>query len=264
MKKNILIKADAYNINTLIYYNDIKDIRKAVVFGHGFGGHKDNKAAERFANRVLEKNKGIAVITFDWPAHGSDVHKNLRLDDCMSYLEHVIAYAHEQLKAEELYGYATSFGGYLFLRYLSLKGKRQSYDDGENPASHFKKLALRNPAIEMYNVITSTIIDDEEFEIIMKGKPVLVGFDRKIRVDKEFLDELKESDITEYDYIDYADDILILQGMLDELVPPESVKRFADDNLIDYIPVERADHRFTDLNTMHYAINEIIKYFEMR
>lgn len=252
MEKNFIIKMDGYNISCKIYCDKIREVKKAVIFGHGFGGHKDNKAAMRFANRVLDKNSGVAIITFNWPCHGDDMHKVLRLEDCMTYLDNVIAYANEQMKADELYAYATSFGGYLFLKYI---GER------ENP---FVKIAFRCPAVKMYDVITASIVKGDEYESIMSGKPALVGFDRKIKIDKEFLDELKESDITENDYIDYADDILILQGTLDELVPMQMVREFADDNLIDFVPVERADHRFTDLNTMILAISEIIKFFGMR
>ena len=71
--KYFCINAEKHSIHCKIYLDDPKAIGTVVVFGHGFGGHKDNRAAEKFAARVLEKNKGAAVITFNWPCHGDDV-----------------------------------------------------------------------------------------------------------------------------------------------------------------------------------------------
>lgn len=252
MEKYFNINSDKYNVSCKIYCDDIKAVQTTILFGHGFGGHKDNKAAERFAKRVLEKNKNIAVVTFNWPCHGDDVRQKLQLDDCMTYLDLVISYVRNNLNVEKIYSYATSFGGYLFLKYIA---------DNGNP---FKKLALRCPAVDMYRVITKAIMKDDELDRIMQGKTVLVGFARKIKVTKSFLDDLVSSDIQNNDYIDFADDMLILQGTTDEVVQFSSVKTFAENNVIDFIPVEGADHRFMDLNKLNYAHSEIIKFFGLK
>ena len=252
MEKYFNINSDKYNVSCKIYCDDIKAVQTTILFGHGFGGHKDNKAAERFAKRVLEKNKNIAVVTFNWPCHGDDVRQKLQLDDCMTYLDLVISYVRNNLNVEKIYSYATSFGGYLFLKYIA---------DNGNP---FKKLALRCPAVDMYRVITKAIMKDDELNRIMQGKTVLVGFARKIKVTKSFLDDLVSSDIQNNDYIDFADDMLILQGTTDEVVQFSSVKTFAENNVIDFIPVEGADHRFMDLNKLNYAHSEIIKFFGLK
>ncbi len=252
MARQFNIKDDNYNICGRIYCEDIRAVKKAVIFGHGFGGHKDNRAAERFAARILGKNKGAAVIVFDWPCHGDDVRKKIQLDDCLAYLRLVINEARERLHAEELFGYATSFGGYLFLDYIAKNG------------SPFKKMALRCPAVDMYEVLTTSLITPEMQEKLDKGKTAAAGFDRKVEVSREFLAELQETDLTKYDFIDYADDILILHGTKDEVVPMDKVKQFADDNLIDFIPVEKADHRFSDPAIMDAANAEIIHFFGMR
>ncbi len=252
MEKQFKINSDKYNVSCKIYCDDIKSIQTAILFGHGFGGHKNNKAAERFAKRVLEKNKNIAVVTFNWPCHGDDVRQKLQLDDCMTYLDIVVSYVKTSLNAEKIYAYATSFGGYLILKYIA--------DNG----SPFEKLAFRCPAIDMYDVITKAIMKNDELDRIMQGKTVLVGFDRKIKVTRSFLDDLTESDIQNIDYMDFADDILILQGTADEVVQFSSVKTFAENNVINFIPVEGADHRFIDLNKLNYANSEIIKFFGLK
>ena len=249
MQKYFNIKAEGNIVRCKIYYSNLKEIETAVIFGHGFGGHKDNKAAEKFAMRVLKKNQNVAVITFNWPGHGDDTHSKLSLERCSDYLRVVIEYTKETLNAKDIFGYATSFGGYLFLRYISEFG---------NP---FRNVALRCPAVKMYDIMKSTIIPELEYLMIEKGKNALIGFDRKVEVNLRFLNELKEADIAKINYIEYADKILILHGTKDEIVPFEDVKAFANDNSIDFITVENADHRFTEPKKMDLAVTEIIKQF---
>lgn len=65
MERYFEINKNGCNIRCKMYFADAYNIQKVVVFGHGFGGHKDNRAAEKFAQRVLSTKKGIAVITFN-------------------------------------------------------------------------------------------------------------------------------------------------------------------------------------------------------
>ena len=252
MDKHYSVNTDGYSIRCKLYVDKPGEIKRIILFGHGFGGHKDNKAAERFARRVIGKNKGVGVITFDWPCHGEDARKLLRLSECDTYLRLMLADIEEHYAPEELFAYATSYGGYLFLKYISEHG---------NP---FRKIALRCPAIDMHDVLVKNVLTAEELAKIGKGKPELVGFDRKVAIDQTFLDSVKEADIRQRDFIDFADDILILHGTKDEIIPPDTVKDFAENNVIDFIPVEAADHRFMNPASMDYAIVKIIDFFGMR
>jgi dipeptidyl aminopeptidase/acylaminoacyl peptidase len=90
-----------------------------------------------------------------------------------------------------------------------------------------------------------------------------VGFDRKILVGSDFLEDLKCHDIRQLDYLDYAEDILILHGTADEIVPFDSSCSFADNNLIEFIPVENADHRFRDPQKMEFAIKQILSFYAL-
>lgn len=249
MIKNFEINSSGVNIRCRVYSEKGAAVRKAVIFGHGFCGHKDNKAAERYADHVLKKHKDAAVITFNWPCHGDDVKKKLTLSDCSNYLSLVIRDTAEKYPGAELYGYATSFGGYLFLRYIHEFG------------TPFVKTALRCPAVNMYGVMINTIMSGDDAEKLRKGKDAAVGFDRKIMVSQAFLDELRENDIREYDYLDLAESILILHGTKDEVVPITDSQTFADNNLIEFIPVQNADHRFQDPKTMDEAIRHIQNFF---
>lgn len=251
MEKYFSINEGGHSIKCKLYCGDVRGIAVPVIFCHGFSGHKDNKAAERFAQTAISKHKGVGVLTFDWPAHGDDVKKRLELSDCDAYLTLVIDYVRRQLAPKRLFAYATSFGGYLALKYLSEHG---------NP---FEGLALRCPAVEMYKSMTRILASSSDEEKLRKGGDVQVGFDRKVSINSRFLEELRAADITAFSFFDYAEDMIILQGMRDEVVSPEAVRAFADDNLIELIEFEKADHRFQDPALMGQAIKRILEFFAL-
>lgn len=250
MEKYFEINKNGQNIRCKLYFSKGTDIKKIVLYSHGFAGHKDNAAAQKFAERVLNKYKGIAILIFNLPCHGDDVKKKMVLSDCITYMELVLDYINTEMGVNEIYSYATSFGGYLVLKYIS---------EHKNP---FTKIALRCPAVNMADVLTKTIMKNDELDLIAKGKPVKVGFDRKIDVNSQFLDDLKTNDIQKIDFISFADDMLILHGTKDEVVPFEVSKSFAENNVIEFITVENADHRFKNPASMELAIKSVIEFFE--
>lgn len=251
MHRYFEINEMSHNIRCKLYCSSHKEISRIVVFCHGFGGHKDNGAAEKFAERMLSKYKGCALVTFNWPAHGDDVKKTLSLQDCSDYLSLVTDYLCRKYQTQELYCYATSFGGYLTLKYIHAQG---------NP---FRKIALRCPAVNMYEVLTQAIMSSDALDQLRKGKPASVGFDRKVLLTPAFLEELNTQDIRQLDYLDYAEDILILHGTADEIVPYDAAYTFADNNLIEFMAIEGADHRFRDPQKMEEAMKAILTFFEL-
>ena len=244
------IHDNGYNVRCKLYCSDPKSVRRAVLFGHGFGGHKDNKAAERFASFAIGKHADLAVIVFNWPCHGDDMRRHLDLASCDRYLDLVIRDTRERLRALRLDAYATSFGGYLFLRYIARHG---------NP---FTATVLRCPAIDMHSVLTHAIMAEGQLEQIQSGKEILVGFDRKVPVSPAFLAELRGESMAAVDFTGEMDRMLILHGTDDELVPFDMAQRFSDDNLIELIPVEGADHRFRNARHMDTANKETLSFMD--
>ncbi len=251
MFKYFEINEDGHNIRCKVYAEDLKKARRAVIFGIGFAGHKDNKAAQRFAEKAYGKYKDLITVVFNWPCHGDDVKKKLYLSDCERYLDLVLDKVKERFGVTELYANATSFGGYLFLKYISEKG---------NP---FRRIALRCPAVNMYDTLAGSIIRGADYEKLQKGKEIQVGFDRKVPVTMGFLEELKENDIRTREFLDYAEDILIIHGTGDEVVPFAEGQQFADNNLIEFIPMEGADHRFQNPVKMDLANKYILEFFDL-
>ena len=248
--KLFTINRNGCSIHCRLYQADSPETGRVVLYGHGFGGHKDNRAAARFAEYVLSKQKGIAVLCFDWPCHGEDARKKLLLEDCSLYLDSIIDYVRSQFPEAKLQVYATSFGGYLFLNYIAKNG------------SPFEKIALRCPAVPMYDVLMHAIASPEDEEKLAKGKEVLVGFDRKIRISPEYVKSLRETDLNQADFTPYCDDILIVHGTKDEIVPIAAVEAFAERNHIPFFPIEKADHRFVDPGKMTEAIKLIAEFLE--
>ena len=249
MHKYFEINTQGSNIRCKAYFAEKGAVEKAVIFCTGFAGHKDNNAANKFADKLLSKHKDAAVIVFNWPAHGDDVKKKLVLSDCSTYLELVIREVQSLFGARELYAYAVSFGGYLLLKYISEHG------------DPFRKIALRSPAVDMYHVLTRTIMKNDELDRIEKGKDILVGFDRKIIVTRALLSDLRENDIRKRDFLEYADSMLIIHGTKDEVVPFEDSRAFAEENVIELILVEKADHRFQDPVLMSLANKHVMEFF---
>lgn len=250
MERYFAVNQAGHNIRCKLYCNDPRGIRRIVVFCHGFCGHKDNAAAAKFAQKMLAKWKGSALVTFDFPVHGDDVKKKISLSDCVTYLDFLVQDLLQRYAPETLYVYATSFGAYVTLKYIQEKG---------NP---FGKIALRCPAIDMYQSFTNVILDSGDKEKLEKGKDVPVGFDRKVMVSPQFLRELEGTDIRNRDYLDWAEDMRIFHGTADEIVPIESAASFADEQLIEFVPIEGADHRFHNPVHMDLAIKLILEFFQ--
>ena len=240
-----------YEIRCKLYYNDPEKIQRAVLFGHGFGGHKDNGAANRFADCALSRDDHMAVITFNWPCHGDDTSRELKLEDCNAYVRTLVSYIKDRYGISEVLAYATSYGGYLFLRSLA------------EDKDLFAKVALRCPAVDMYKVLTESIMTEDNRKQILAGENAMVGFDRKIKVSPEFVKELRSADITETDYSGISEKTIILHGTQDEIVSFDAVKRFAEKNKIPFVPVDGADHRFSDKNKMDEAICKMCEYLDI-
>lgn len=248
MERYFEINESGHNVRCKLYCRDLHSIRKAVIFCHGFGGHKDNASAAKFAERMISKYKSTALITFNFPCHGDDVKKKLLLQDCVTYIDLVVGYASANFTSE-IYAYTTSFGSYLTLLYLTQHG---------NP---FRKILLRSPALNLYDSFVKNILTEEDREKLQKGREAQVGFDRKVPVTSAFLQEIQEKDVRKTEFLDWAEDMLILHGTKDDVIPFEVSHVFSEEQLIELIPIEGADHRCRDPKKMDLVIKHILEFF---
>ena len=157
----------------------------------------------------------------------------------------------------------------VWLRYNDVNRRRQgAVMNGLMGASQMQGADVYTPeyqeqmfiAQDIRDSLMQTIMTAQELEKENSGKPVMVGFDRKVRIDRAFLDELASYDVFEHEYFDAADDILIIQGTKDEIIPFDLVKQFAEQNVIELIVAENADHRFSDPKIMDLAVANTIHF----
>lgn len=247
--KYFSINQAGFSVRCKLYYSSLDSVSEVILCCHGFGGSKENRSAERLAQKVLSKKKHTALLAFDWPCHGEDARSKLVLDDCDRYLSLVIEYAKRELGSQTLFAYATSFGAYLTLKYLS---------EHENP---FRRIVLRSAAVRMYEVLHDNALTEKERSLLAKGKEIMVGFQRKIRLGNPFMDCLREADVSARDYTSLSYRILMIHGTKDELVPIEPVRMFAEGNRIPFLSVENADHMFVDTEKMDEAVNAVMRFF---
>ncbi len=225
IEKKFEVNSNKNNIKCKIYENNLRNINHIILSIHGFGGNKDNSVTRKLAEDLIERYDDVAVISFDLPCHGNDVKQKIDLNDCDNYLDIMVNYIHEKENVNDIYVQATSFGGYLVLKYIS---------EHNNP---FTKIALRCPAINMYNLMLERILTKEQLLELAKRKDVECGKDRKIKITDNFLLQLKENNILKRDYIDQSESILIMHGTKDELIDFEIDRKFCDDNIIEFIPI---------------------------
>lgn len=246
----ITVRTDGNEVYAKLYHGEhAEKVNRAVIYTHGFGGNKENRSAQMLAEGMIASRPDTALMTYDLPCHGEDGSARLEIGRCHEYMASVLGYMKERFSPEEVYACGNSFGGYLTLRYMSLND------------SAFRKAALRCPAVEMYNVLTG-LVTPEQHEALGRGQPI--DTEQGITVFPEFVRELREADITESDYTARSinKNIIIVHGTEDEVVPFESVRRFADRNIIRFVPIEGADHRFTAGDTLETAVSIMRGFIE--
>lgn len=238
--KNFVLTTERYPIPCKSFFSEGK-VKKIVIGVHGFAGDKDSSVLYTLAEHLV-KNEG-ALICFDFPSHGKSeaLDSSLRVENCMQDLLDVAEYARENYPQKEYGIFATSFGGYITLL-CSAKLK------------DFKKV-LRAPAVTMAKSFIEKIIPvskDEFFE----QKGALCGFDRKM-----FVSSLFYNDLLKYKVQFPEEEILIIHGTEDEIIPYEAIRKFASDNAkIKLVTVYGADHRFKKEGELEQIIENTMNW----
>lgn len=220
-----------------------------IIACHGFGGDKESSAIELLAQEANKKN--IGVIAFDFPAHGeSEVEGDFfTLDNCISDLEAVEEYIREKYKnVNKIDIFATSYGAYITL----LKIIRN--DDNYN------KIILRAPAIEMGNIFKDYLLKEDINKFLERGFAIL-GFERNIKITKEFYLELEKNKIIEL--YDKRKEMLIIQGDEDNVAPLKDTIEFVNaiNNVILKI-LKGADHRMKKEGELEKVVGWTLRYIK--
>lgn len=234
----------------ICYQESIPDPDSIIIALHGFAGDKESSCISMLEKTA--KTMGIGLVKFDWPAHGESKTNgfNLTIDNCLSDLDTVIKYVQQRFPTSKLLAFATSFGGYLTLLY--------NYKHPEV----FDHILLRSPAIRMGKVMSENILKEEtKQEELKKNGFVNEGFERVIEVTEDFVQQLNEHDVLKLYENKWLNNISIIHGTADDLVPFSDSEKFAKDHGCTLYPVVGADHRYKKDGELERVMDIAVKVF---
>ena len=210
---------------------------------HGFGGSKGSSMIVTLRDDFDEK--GIGVVSFDWPQHGDSDAPDcaLSVESCLDDLDTVLKRLSQSTHLP-IACFATSFGGYLATLYRN-----------EHPEA-FTRLILRSPALKADKVLRG-ITKKEDLERAERGERIILGEGNrpKMTLDRSFYDSLSRHDA--YSAAPPSpENILIIQGTGDTIVSPEDTRGYAEKNGIRLISLENAGHEYDGADEKKRVIAE--------
>ncbi len=225
-----------------------KKVSRIIIAVHGFAGDKESGAIASLAEEMVKKD--TLVVALDLPGHGtSEVDGDaLTLENCLNDITSVEEYYHEQYKDAKLSYFATSFGAYLVL--LKLIRKPQKYD----------KIVLRCPALKMDKIFVHAILREPMEEFKKRGYTI-VGYERELKVNYTFYEELENTQIFELFQKD-ENEILIIHGDKDDTAPIEDSYAFQAKYQTAMKVVKGADHRFKKEGELEQVIAYAEQFYE--
>ena len=230
-----------YNIMCDEYITGKEDI--VIIAMHGFAGDRKSTCIKKLRQSMLKLN--IGLITFDWPSHGeSEVDgKYLTVNNCLIDLETVYNYVKQKNTKSKIIAFSTSFGGYITLLYNI---KKENKFDG---------IILRAPAIQMYDVLMNNILNNDMMDSLKTNRYFDFGFERIMRVESKFIEELKNNNIFDLYKNNVFNNIDIIHGTNDITVPIIDSVNFCKDNNFELYKIEGANHRFD----IQGQVEEVVK-----
>jgi hypothetical protein len=221
------------------YFSIPSDVRKIVIYCHGFGESKER------INQHYEvlNNGGMGIVSFDFPCHGEDESDDLcfNLSNSLDYLDKVI---------ESVKGYnvpiclmGSSYGGYIALSYINRFKVR------------FDRVFLKYPAVNFYECtkrklgIDIDYFNNHDFYTFINGRK----YNRSA-----FLEFMNDNLMDSFDRCD--NNIFIIHGDKDKTVLLSDVKYFCDKYDIKLDVIYGAEHGMRDyLDLVNEKLLDFIK-----
>ncbi|MCL2437008.1 MAG: alpha/beta hydrolase [Clostridiales bacterium] len=234
MKSEIISKARRYNVPCLYNINGQEQIVCVII--HGFGSSKNSVTATMMLEEL--PRAGIGAIAFDLPAHGeSEVDgASLRLFNCLEDLEAVESRARALAPQAEIVYFASSFGAYIALIYLSQKkqGKPRAF--------------LRSPAVNMPEILSQGLTPELRARLETTGELILdkdvYGYARDLKLTQGFFDDLQGHDVFTL-WREGMATLYMVHGEADETVLLSDVQSFARRFHVPLTIVPDGDHQLS-------------------
>ena len=233
------------NLSAKIYLPD-RTPKEIVIGIHGFFGDKESSVLANLGETLIKNN--MALVIFDLPCHGhNDTSQILKLSDCTNAINDVFNWVHENFPNIALSVFATSFGGYLTLLYLS-----QNKED-------LNKIILRAPAVNMSQVLEDVLLPFQALSAKDLKTPTNIGKEQNLWIDYNFIEELRNNRLQNANPTNNF--LYVLQGKRDDIVNPEENEKFFNEfyeNKHEIIYFENADHRFKKPGELERIIDETL------
>ncbi len=197
---------------------------------------------------------GIGVYSFDFPAHGESPigAAGLRVPFCIDDLAVVEERVRSMAPHAEILYFASSFGAYITLLYLSRRTARG------------RRAVLRSAAVRMPRLVESWLNVENQARLDKQGYFVpAYDYVREMRITKDFLQDLAEYDVFER-YQPGTAALCMLHGAEDSVAPFSDAKAFAEAFGADLIVFPKGEHALMGEGELEKGIKTAIAFLNER
>ena len=238
------LNTDRYPISCKIFLPEGEEVKGTILGVHGFAGDKESTALSMLAETA--NRQGIALICFDFPAHGASLatERELTVENCMRDVLHMADYMRSEFPTVDRRIFATSFGGYIVLLCA-------------DQLSDFS-IVLRAPAVTMPEHILTDILETAPDDFKRRGI-IECGYERKIKLPYSFYEDLQHHRVMDGDY---HQQMLIIHGDKDDVVPRKDILRFCGDHpAMRLVSIDGADHRFKNEGELERVVKTALHFW---
>lgn len=233
------------------YLEKIKgDEKKVVIMIHGFSGSKSGPTAELLFSNLPQHD--IGVITFDLPQHGESPAggDELRINNCIKDIIAVEEYTKKRLPEAELYYFASSYGAYITMIYLTM------YEHSGTKA-FFRSAAVNMPERFM------NLPDNEQRQFDEQGWAMIDhGYDHPMKIVRGFIEDLRDNNLFKLYNPCSGTETFMVHTDTDEVIEFAKAKAFADKFNIPLAVISGADHSLSSQFAKDILMKNCLKFYE--
>ena len=234
-----------------------------VIVIHGFGSCKESPTAQMMLEALPPE--GYGAVGLDLPGHGTEesYETPLSIETCLDTIESVESYLIEKYDFPRIFYFASSFGAYLTLLYLS--GRRHTGDKAflRSAAVNMPQLFdEKKTTLEGFPSAFSETIDRDGYIMVNDAGPA------PVKVTRELVDGLAANDLFSVipaaidDGVFDGVDLEMIHGEKDETIDPAGALRFAAICDIPITVLEGEDHTLsTDPDSPKKVCAAAIEFF---
>lgn len=238
MKKHFEIKISNDYMRGYVHLPKTSN-NKIIIFVNGYQTSlsNGNKVQDYMSNKLADAN--FTVYRFDAIGYGEsdgDFEKTFPTT-IKNNLIILINKIHDEFSEKEIILVGTSMGGMIVNSIIQ-----------ENEFSFVNKSILMCPALDFYNIYQSETFVNRDV------MPMQIKDYESYR--SNFINDLKNYFWSKSDSNHFNGETLIIHGNKDEVVNYNSVKEYAQNNNIQYVEIDNADHTFKSIDNGYKAMVE--------